>query len=69
MATAISYKSESMDDYLSLFDNGESIEEIVEKEKKMFGDEWEYLDVLICKSSEHDTTALRKALIQSMSEE
>lgn len=69
MATAISYKSESMDDYLSLFDNGESIEEIVKKEKNSFGDEWEYLDVVICKSTEHDTSELAKALHQSMSDE
>lgn len=69
MATAISYKSDSMDDYLSLFDNGESIEQIVEKEKKLFGDEWGYLNILICKSSEHDTTELREALIQSMPDE
>ena len=43
MATAISYRSESGDTYLSIFPAEASIQEIIDTEKECFGEEWAFL--------------------------
>ena len=62
MATAISYKSESGDDYLKLYDNDETPKKIIAAEKRYFGDEWEYLEIIDIVSTDLDIDELRKGL-------
>lgn len=63
MATAISYKSESGDDYLSLFEDADvTIEHICEHEKQRFDMEFPYLYVVCTQSSNLDCRELDQAL-------
>ena len=50
MTVAISYKSESGDDYLSIYE-GKSISEIIEAEKEKFDEEFAYLYVCEVRST------------------
>lgn len=61
MATAISYQSESGDDYLSLYGD-ESIAEIVAREKEEFDEELAYLYIENLKSTSHNIEELRNAI-------
>lgn len=55
MATAISFTSESGDHYLDLFENGETVDEIVNSLKEAYNDEFQYLYVQNCESSDYGT--------------
>lgn len=69
MATAISYKSESGDDYLSLFhDDNVTIEKIVETDKSMYDMEFAYLYVVCVQSSNLDVKELEQALVAEIEE-
>lgn len=68
MATAISFVSESSDHYLNLFDNGESIEEIVSKLTTDFDMEFAHLEVKNCVSSDHDTQEVCQAVCAAIDE-
>lgn len=51
MATAISFVSESGDHYLNLFEGDENIEDMIEILKEQYSDEFQYLYVKNCLSS------------------
>lgn len=73
MATAISFVSESSDHYLSLFENKETIEEIIDSLKRGYGDEFQYLYVNKCVSTDHNVavlgTEITKAVATAYQEE
>ena len=63
MATAISYRSESGDDYLSLYNRDDvDIETIVECEKANYGKEFNYLYVVGIKSGNVNIHELEQRL-------
>lgn len=66
MATAISFVSESGDHYLDLFDNGETIDEIVATLKENYNSEFQYLYVKNCESSNYNTEDLEGKLTEAI---
>ena len=60
MATAISFVSESGDHYLSLFDKGESPEEMITSMREEANDEWSYLYIQNVTSTELSKTEIQK---------
>lgn len=66
MATAISFTSESGDHYLDLFENGETIEEIVSNLKENYGSEFQYLYVQNCESSNYDTSEVEGKITEEI---
>ena len=66
MATAVSLICEGGFDYLELFDEGESIGQIVMKLESKFGKAWHTLEVVRVKSTEVNTSELRMTLDQSI---
>ena len=67
MSTAISYVSESGDHYLNLFDDAQSIKEIVAHEQKQFDAEFASLEVKNCVSSDHNEQDVCQALCDAIS--
>lgn len=66
MATAISFTSESGDHYLDLFENGETVEEIVNTLKENYGDEFQYLYIQNCESSNYDTEDVESKVTEAI---
>ena len=66
MAIAISYKSESGDDYLSIYE-GKSISEIIEAEKEKFDEEFAYLYICGVRSTQDlDVEAIEEQLTEAI---
>ena len=66
MATAVSFICEGGFDYLELFNEGETIGQIVMKLESKFGRAWATLEIVRVKSTEVNTSELRMMLDQSM---
>ncbi len=66
MATAVSFICEGGFDYLELFNEGESIGDIIMKLESKFGKAWATLEVVRVKSTEVNTSELRMMLDNSI---
>ena len=67
MATAVSFVGEGNFDYLELFNEGETIGQVIMKLENKFGKAWPTLEVVRVKSTEINTHELRAAIGVSLS--
>lgn len=59
--TAISFKSHSGDDYLEISEN-EPLDDFLLRIKESYGDEWNYLDLVLVKSTNFKVSEIERKL-------